>query len=53
MVGCVIIGAFLDEVEHIVDRFFGVVPSDGRLYVGQEFSIVLDSLAFCVSRRTQ
>lgn len=44
LVGLVVFGILLDKVEHVVDRLFRVVASDGRLDIGEELLVMLDTL---------
>ena len=47
-----ILGGFLDEVKHVVDRLFGIIACDGRLDVSKELFVVLYSLDCYQQERT-
>lgn len=44
LVGIVIVGILLDEIQHVVDGFLRIVPRDGRLDIGQQFLVMLNGL---------
>ena len=49
VVGFLIVGTLLDEIQHIVDGLFGIIASDRRFHIGEKFLIVFDSLASLIS----